>query len=222
MLACLRSEQRTADSEQSKPGVRSWGLGGKSFASFGLLAPSCSAAVALLGILCLLTQGCSPEWKRKFVREKKDLEGPQPILVLHSGEQALHPPRARYREHFALWKSWQTDLIASLGQIRKRDLRYLEGAVAELESMHAVLTPGGSADRLQGIVAELSQLHDAWQERQGYPWQVPTREKLRLEQLMRQINREYHYANVLESIPTPPPEEEAGEKGQGTGVEGAT
>lgn len=188
VLGCLGSEQRTANSR----------------------------ALVLLVILCLLVSGCSPEWKRKFVRKKKDLEGPQPILVLHSGEQALHPSRARYREHFALWKSWQTDLIASLGQIRKRDLRYLEGAVAELESMHAVLTPGEPANRLQGIVAELSQLHDAWQERQGYPWQVPTREKLRLEQLMRQINGEYHYANVLESIPMPPPEEEEGAEGEET------
>jgi hypothetical protein len=43
----------------------------------------------------------------------------------------MFPPSVRYQEHFAYWKSWHSELLASLGQIKKRDERYLSGAIEE-------------------------------------------------------------------------------------------
>ena len=162
----------------------------------------------LFVVCCFLLTGCSEEWKRKFIRKKKDAQPIQAILVLHSGEKALHPPRARYREHFAFWKSWHKDLLLSLGEMRKRDLRYLGGAVGELRSMLAVLSPGEPADQLREVIIELSDFQERWENRPTHPWRVSIRERSRLEQLKRLINKKYHYSKLETHILQPEPEEE--------------
>lgn len=180
--------------------------------SVGALARWRVGALVFLVILCLLTEGCSPEWKRKFIRKKKgDEQGPQPILVLHSGDRALHPPQARYRQRYAFWKSWHAELLISLGQIRKRDLQYLHGVIGELQSMQAILKEGGPAGRLQEIIVELSRLEENWKARRASPWHIPVRERMQLEALQRRIGKEFHASEVLDWIPEPPPGEEAEE-----------
>ncbi len=157
-------------------------------------------AYGLLLTTCLLIiTGCSPEWRRKFVRKKKNVSPPQPVLVLQADMQAIHPPAVRYREHFAYWKSWHSELMASLGQIRKRDLRYLNGAAGELRSL-AELLSGSSADRMREISNELSEMEVRWSSKPA-SWRVSVRDRLRLEQIEREINRDFHYSNIQSSIP---------------------
>ena len=155
-------------------------------------------------LLCLLAAGCSPEWKKKFVRKrKKEVAGPQAILVLQPDPRAIFPPDVRYREHYAFWKTWHDELLGSLGQIHKRDIRYLDGVIGELRSMQALLS-GPPAERLKQILVELSELQEEW-ERAPDTSQMPVSHRTRLEKLRREIGKAFHYSNVKDSL-VPDPE----------------
>lgn len=155
----------------------------------------------LFSVLCLLTTGCGPEWKKKFIRKRKDAKPPQAILVLESDEKSLLPPVARYQEHYAYWKSWHSELLSSYGQSRKRDLRYLSGVVGELRAMRAILSDGPSADRMQEILVELTELEEFWQLAPEGIWQPSARDRSKLQQLQRIIEKDFAYSDVKESIP---------------------
>lgn len=153
--------------------------------------------------LCLLAEGCGPQWKRKFIRKRKDVAPPQAILVLQPDIKALHPPHDRYRQHYALWKSWHTELLDSYGQIRKRDIAYLSGTIGELQAMQQLLQDKPS-ESMRRILVELNDLQGRWAASPN-PWSPPASARTRLEQLLRQINRDFHYSNVISSI-RPDPE----------------
>lgn len=143
--------------------------------------------------------GCGVDWKRKFIRKRKDLRPPQAILTLEPDHKAVLPAPDRYREHYAFWKSWHSELLASYGQIRKRDRAYLSGAIGELEGMQAILA-GEPATRLTGILKELRETERAWA--QAPPsWHPPTAVRTRLQQMERQIAKEFHYSRVKSFIP---------------------
>lgn len=160
-----------------------------------------SRLLAFLLVVCLLASGCGPQWKKKFIRKKKVVRTTQPILTLISNIQATYPPEVRYQEHFAYWKSWHSELLASLGQIRKRDLRYLNGTISELQSMEELLA-GPPAKRLGEILTELRQMEEGWSlsPQTGY---ASTRVRTRLQQLEREINRDFHYSEVKDAIAKP-------------------
>lgn len=158
--------------------------------------------MALGLICCLLVAGCSQEWRRKFIRKRKNVSAPQAVLVLQSDVQATHPPEVRYQEHFAYWKSWHSDLIGSLGQIRKRDLAYLNGCVGELRSL-AQLLSGPPSERLRKILEELSGMQQRWEAQPSTGYATST-VRSRLEQLQREISREFYYSKVKKWIPNVP------------------
>ena len=161
--------------------------------------------IAAIGLLSQGTSGCSPEWKRKFIRKKKDVKEVQPILVLHSGSEALFPPAARYQERYAYWKSWHIDLLTSLGQIKKRDLRNLSGVIGELRSMQALLD-GPPSQRLQQILVELQDLEQSWDRMPSATWHTSSVARSRLEQLQREISKELYYSRVKDHIVQDAPE----------------
>ena len=194
----------------SKDSAREWGSWTRSFAPAWRTSLSCERSLVrrkfgghharersqkvhlphipnrvIARLLCLLLilpmMGCSPAWKRKFIRKSKDAVLPQPILVLQSNVEATYPPDVRYQAHFAYWKSWHGELLDSLGQIRKRDSRYLAGVISELRSMEKILT-GPPAQRLTKILEELSQIQERWQQAPE-PWAPSSAQRVRLEQL---------------------------------------
>jgi len=154
----------------------------------------------LIGLLVVDATGCSPQWRRKFVRKRKDAPAAsQPILEFQSNEQATYPPAVRYQEHFAYWKSWHSELLKTLGEIHKRDLRYLAGTMGELRAM-AQLLSGPSANRLEAILVELSGLEEKWRG-SGESYQPTSAVRTRLEQLSREIDRDFQYSKVKAWIP---------------------
>lgn len=156
----------------------------------------------LLTASCLLaTTGCSPEWKRKFIRKGKEVKTDQPVLVLQADQQAMYPPEVRYQEHFAYWKSWHSDLLASLGEIRKRDLRTLDGVIGELRAMATVLS-GPPSEHLRKILVELGDLRERWQNAPGSD-SSPAQARSRLEQIQREIDKSLHYSKVKEWVGKP-------------------
>ncbi|MBI3332800.1 MAG: hypothetical protein HYZ93_01765 [Candidatus Omnitrophica bacterium] len=151
--------------------------------------------------LALVTAGCGPQWKKKFVRKRKNVEGPQAVLVLEPDVRATHPPAVRYQEHFAYWKSWHSELLNSYGENRKRDLRHLVGMISELRAM-AEVASGPPAEHLRRILVELGDLEDSWERSQG-GWPPSANIRVRLERLEREIDKELHYSKVKKWIGTP-------------------
>ena len=157
-------------------------------------------AVALIALLAVQTSGCNSSWRKKFVRKrsKKETVEPQAYLVLQPDQKAIFPPDVRYREHYAFWKSWHSELLGSLGQIHKRDIRYMDGVIGELRAMQSTLS-GPPAERLKEILVELSGLRDKWENSPGNAPR-PVSDRTRLEKLQREISNKFHYSNVKELI----------------------
>ncbi len=157
------------------------------------------ALIALVLLLSISLTGCSRAWKTKFIRKRKKETGPPPaILVLQPDYKAIYPPAVRYREHYAFWKSWHSELLISLGQIHKRDVSYLNGVIGELRSMQALLS-GPSAQRMHDILVELSDMQDQW-ERAPATWQMPASDRTRLERFQREISKKFNYSDVKEEL----------------------
>ena len=161
-------------------------------------APSLARSLLCL-FLCLCVAGCGHEWRKKFVRKrKKEVETPQAILTLQPDYKAMYPTADRYREHFAFWKSWHSELLSSLGQIQKRDVRYLNGVIGELRTMVSLLT-GGPAQRMREILVELQEMEDKWSSAPS-TWSIPTSQRTTLEQLQREIDKAFYYSRVKEFL----------------------
>lgn len=171
------------------------------------LSTSSGRTVALLLVLCLPLAGCGQDWKKKFIRKRsKPAEQAQAVLVLQKDHQAMYAPDVRYKEHYAFWKSWHGELLISLGQIRKRDLRYLDSTIGELRSMQALLS-GEPSERMREVLVELSDLRDRW-DSTPEALQIPSSDRTRLERLQREISKKFHYSEIKDSIvPDPDPAE---------------
>jgi len=169
------------------------------------------ALIALGLVVCFLLSGCDSSWRAKFIRKrKKDAGPPQAILVLQPDYKAVYPAADRYREHYAFWKSWHGELLISLGQIRKRDLTYLNGVIGELRSMQALLS-GQPSQRMHDILLRLSDMQDQW-ERSPATWQIPASHRTELEKLQREIDNKFNYADVKKELVQDPEPPATGEK----------
>lgn len=168
----------------------------------GRPGPSLVAFVLLLAAVVFSLAGCSEAWKRKFVRKRKNVQPPQAILVLQPDYLAVMPAADRYREHFAFWKSWHSGLLDSLGELKKRDLANLNGAIGELRSLQALLT-GEPADRLKGILVGLDEMEERWS--RSPTAAHPAADRSTLEKIQREVNRNFHYSNIKQTV-VPEPE----------------
>lgn len=156
---------------------------------------------------CLVSAGCSPKWRAKFIRKRKTAAPvASPILVLQPDYKATLPAPDRYREHYAYWKSWHSGLLDSYGQLRKRDRVNLQGVLGEAEAMQALLT-GEPSEHLRRLLLDLREIQDQW-DRMPDSWQPPMSTRARLEQLFREINKNFHYAKVKQSLIQEPEREE--------------
>ncbi len=174
------------------------------------LTPSClkgvrplQGFVVFLLIFSVLLTGCGPHWKTKFVRKRaKNAPIAQPILVLQPDMKAVLPAADRYREHYAFWKSWHSELLLSLGQIQKRDQRYLAGSLNELRALQGLLT-GAPSEKMKAILLEMAAIQDQFMNASP-AWKPSSAIRSRLEWIERQVNREFHYSKVKNSLVADP------------------
>ena len=171
-------------------------------------------ALVVVCAVALSAAGCSPAWKKKFIRKKKTPQGyNQPIFVLQTGTAALLPPPVLYKERYAYWKYWHRDLLATLGRTKKRDVRYLGGVIGELRAMSDILQESSADDRLIGIISELNKMHRQWRASlDSYRSSSIVRQKL--ERLQRELDRDYHFSKVKEWIPDSWPRTEGSSGGK--------
>jgi len=66
------------------------------------------------------------------------------------------PSPELYKQHFAYWESWQSELIQFLGQNHKKDVRAMEEALGHLKDMQSILIPS-KADDIQPHVEKMEE-----------------------------------------------------------------
>ena len=191
------------------------GLTRQSQGALGIASPPSEArndgflrfvAFLLLLSFSLAVSGCSEEWRKKFIRKNRRAVISQPILMLVPDRLAVLPATQRYREDFAFWKSWHLDLLDSYGKNQKHDTAYLSGMIGQLRAMQEMLT-GKPSERMREILIELTGMEKRWNQTRGV-WSPTTQDRTRLERLYREINRDFHYSHIKETIPPEPPTEE--------------
>ena len=155
-------------------------------------------AAAMAGSLA----GCSSQWRNKFIRKSKNPRTAQAFLVLQPDQLAVMPAADRYREHFAFWKSWHSQLLDSFGELKKRDMVNLNGAIGELRSMKALIT-GKPADRLKEILTQMDEMEERWSI--APTPSHPTGDRTSLERIQREVGKKYHYSNIKQTV-IPEPE----------------
>ena len=159
-------------------------------------------AVILAAAMAGSLAGCSAGWRKKFIRKSKNPRTAQAILILQPDQTAVMLAADRYREHFAFWKSWHDQLLDSFGQLKKRDLANLNGAIGELRSMQEVLT-GEPVDRLKEILVKLDDMEERWS---IAPTPAhPVADRTSLESIQREVGKKYHYSNIKQTV-IPEPE----------------
>ena len=164
-------------------------------------------ALAVLAAFVCGTAGCGQVFKRKFVRKNQKVKTVQPILTLESDAQATYPPAIRYREHYAYWKSWHSELLASYGQIQKRDLSYLNGSLSELASLKELLT-GEPQQRLVAILIEMNRIRDSWL-KMPEPWKPPVSDRTTLQRIERAVTKKFVYSKIRKAIIEDPQKRDA-------------
>lgn len=90
--------------------------------------------------------GCATV-QRKFTRKPKEPAHTASVIPLDSGPyQKRFSNEFYYKSHFTLWKTWQSELIDSLGENRKKVARAGQEALSHLKDMRQYLLPEKQAE----------------------------------------------------------------------------
>lgn len=96
--------------------------------------------LSVLMIIAILinTAGCSEEWRRKFVRKKKDVAKKPRIWQekKYSGEVT----ESIYTKHYNYTITWLSELSDGIGQNNKKDVQCIEEALSQIYDMQNCLT----------------------------------------------------------------------------------
>lgn len=111
--------------------------------------------LAILFLAAGLT-GCEAV-QRKFTRKPKATVKMPHFYQLK--KYTMKPSPELYKQHFAYWASWQEDLIQSIGQNHKRDMRSMEEALGHLKDMQNILIPS-KAEEMQPHVERMEGAKD--------------------------------------------------------------
>jgi hypothetical protein len=106
--------------------------------------------------------GCSPTWRRKFVRKKKGDAVEGPVLEPEEYNKEF-TNKQLYANHFVFWKSAENELIASIKKksSAKRVDVYASHALVEIRKMYQLLVPEMQKEllpyieELEGVVSDL-------------------------------------------------------------------
>ena len=94
--------------------------------------------LVLLAIVFLAGLAGCDAVQRKFTRKKTVVKQPRFYQVK---KYTKKPSPELYKQHFAYWQSWQGELVQSLGQNHKKDVRAIEEALGHLRDMQNILIP---------------------------------------------------------------------------------
>ena len=114
-------------------------------------------AVLLLFVIILSLSGCSEEWRRKFIRKKK--EPTKKPRIYQVKKYKKEPTRELYDKHYVYTTNWISELTGNLGQNHKKDLRCIEEALSQIHDMRELLVPD-KAKELDKHINRLKEIQD--------------------------------------------------------------
>ncbi len=90
--------------------------------------------------------GCA-SMQKKFTRKAKEPKHTASVIPTEQGPyQKKFSNEFYYKSHFTLWKTWQSELIDSLGENRKKVARAGQEALGHLRDMKQYLLPDKQAE----------------------------------------------------------------------------
>jgi hypothetical protein len=103
------------------------------------------------------TAGCSEEWRKKFVRKKKNVA--KKPRIWQDKKYSNAPTEALYTKHYNYAITWLSELTDDLGKNNKRDLRSIEEALGQIYDMQNCLI-ADKAKQMDKHIKRLEQVRD--------------------------------------------------------------
>jgi hypothetical protein len=149
-----------------------------------------------LAVLSVSLSGCET-LKKKFTREPQK-QKKSPVAALDSGAAQSYPNSVLYQSHYVLWKSWQDELVISLGGNHKKETECAERALSEQKGMKNLLNEAGQA-AIEPFVVELENL--ASRVENGNLSFAGTKQlKNELDQYKSRFEKKFHYHKITSWI----------------------
>lgn len=96
-------------------------------------------SLLLIIVVTLSLAGCGEEWRRKFIRKKKDVA--KKPRIYQTKRYTKEPTEALYSKHYNYTISWLSELTSDLGQNSKKDMRCIEEALGQIRDVQSFLVP---------------------------------------------------------------------------------
>ena len=81
--------------------------------------------------------GCSEEWRKKFVRKKKDVAKKPRIYQLKKYKK--EPSEALYSKHYNYLITWLSELAGNIGNNSKKDALCINEALGQMKDIQYLL-----------------------------------------------------------------------------------
>lgn len=114
-------------------------------------------SILLIFAVLVSLSGCSEEWRRKFIRKKKDVA--KKPRIYQTKRYTKEPTEALYTKHYNYTISWLSELSGNIGQNSKKDARCIEEALGQLKDMQFFLVPE-KAQELDKHISRLNGIRD--------------------------------------------------------------
>ena len=140
--------------------------------------------------------GCSPYWKKKFIRPKKGKAKQTAIIQAQDYEKPLNV--AAYDRSYLFWKTMHADLLDRFGNNNKNDIFALTRMKSNLSEMRNLLVEEKAAQ----IGPHIAKIDDIMQKMKVRAISENLRDRIKhdLERQMRRIMREFSPEKVSELI----------------------
>ena len=113
--------------------------------------------VIFAAIFAVNCAGCA-SIQKKFTRKKK-VEKKVP-RIFQEKKYEKNPTPELYAKHYAYWMNWQSEIIATIGQNHKKDLRSINEIIGNLRDMQNILVKA-KADEFEPHIKKLERIQDS-------------------------------------------------------------
>jgi|GEM_PF-1323825 hypothetical protein len=114
-------------------------------------------SLLLLLVITVSLAGCGEEWRRKFIRKKKEVA--KKPRIFQTKKYTKEPTEALYTKHYNYTISWLSEMVDDLGQNSKKDARCIEEALGQLKDLQLFLVPE-KAKELDKHINRLKEVQD--------------------------------------------------------------
>lgn len=111
----------------------------------------------LVFVLIITSAGCSEEWRRKFIRKKKEVT--KKPRIYQEKKYKKEPTRGLYDKHYNYCTNWLSELSGRLGENHKKDTVCIQEALSHFKDMQEFLIPD-KAKEMDKHIKRLTEIKD--------------------------------------------------------------